>query len=105
MKPLEQILVWVLTGLITASAVIIWYSVKSWKESMQESIKTVVCKIEDLIKTVNDLAKADVKNSIYIKTLYKQHEIHATRLNDHGDRLKKLELIVAKTKSHEKASQ
>lgn len=75
---------------------------------MNESIKAVVSKMEELIKTVNEMTKEDLKNSIYIRSLYKQHDQHKQRLDDHADRLKNIELSIAskrKVKEHDKASQ
>lgn len=72
--------IWIYRALATLAALFIgWYA------------KKLIAKIDELICTIQELAKNDVKQANQIDNIHDRLRVNDNRLNDHSQRIRKLE--------------
>ncbi len=77
--------IWLYRSLIILLLVIIWFVVKSFSVSITK-------KIDELINSINELTKEMATQRGEITQLTNGQHDHSNRLNDHGKRIRQLEL-------------
>ena len=77
--------IWLYRIIISVLAVVLWYS-----------IQRLVRKFDELIRSINELTQQSGQQQEQIKGIHNNILDHTTRLNDHGKRLRQLELEHAK---------
>lgn len=76
--------IWVYRGLIAAMIGLIYFLFQKW-------IKRIDLKFDELIKAVQDLSRDGVRHSEQIFGINDRLRAHDGRLNDHSNRIRKLE--------------
>jgi len=83
MSPETQ--VWILTALAGFLMMAGWWSVRTWIQKIDK-------KFDQLIEAVQKQSEANIKQSGEINSLSKRVDTSETRLNDHSNRIKNLEI-------------
>ena len=81
--------IWVYRGLIAALVVVIGWVIKGFATK-------VTNKLDELIEAMNGLAGKYIAHEGQIKQVIDQQTDHSARLNDHGGRIRTLEIEHAK---------
>ena len=76
---------YIITAIITASAAVIWWTFRSWANRID-------AKFDMLIKSIQDLGVKDAKQDEQLGQIREHQRTHDTRLNDHSERIRNIEI-------------
>lgn len=77
--------IWIYRIVISALAIVLWFA-----------IQRLIKKFDELIKSINELTAQSWQHQEQIKGINNTQFDHNTRLNDHGNRIRNIELEHAK---------
>lgn len=83
--------IWIYRVVISVLAIVLWFG-----------IQRLIRKFDELIKSINELTAQSGQQQEQIKGIHNTIFDHNTRLNDHGKRLRQLELDQAQNFKREK---
>jgi len=87
---------WFYRGVIGIAVLIVGFGVKMAISMGKEFVAKVMDKFDILIEAINTLSGKNIAQEEQIKALVEQHTDHSKRLNDHGERIRKVEIEHAK---------
>lgn len=87
---------WFYRGLIGVAFLLVMFLAKMFINLVKKFADKVMDKFDILIDAINTLSGKNIAQEEQIKTLVEQHTDHSKRLNDHGERIRKVEIEHAK---------
>lgn len=82
---------WILTGAVTGLLLIVKFFSNKYFSRIDRNFETIANKLDELIKSINNVVAQNVKNEEKISTLNTEIATIKERLNNHTDRIRKLE--------------
>jgi len=86
-KPMTEFERWTYRGLIALLLVMIWWGFQSFANKVDDNFK-------ELINSTQELSRSFSTQNEAIKNLNGRVDLHEVRLNDHGTRLRGVEIKV-----------
>jgi hypothetical protein len=86
---MESVQIWILSGLAAFLVSAGWWSIRNW-------ITKIDKKFDRLIKAVEDQGKTQAVQSVQLQNINKRVDEQHGRLNDHGERIRKIESKIEK---------
>ena len=80
----QDIVIWVLTGVITVLGTILWWSIRFWIRTMSE-------KISEIMVDLKIIGNKNVGFEKDIARIDRNHESHDKRMHDYSERIRELE--------------
>lgn len=81
----QLFILYVITGIITISATVIWWTIRSWTNRID-------AKFDMLIKSVQSLGVKDAKQDEQLGHIRNHQNTQDSRLNDHAKRIRTIEI-------------
>lgn len=81
----ESFILYIITGIITVSAAVIWWTFRSWANRID-------AKFDMLIKSIQSLGVKDAKQDEQLSQIREHQITQNDRLNDHTNRIRHIEI-------------
>lgn len=82
---MDDIKTWILTGLVTAGAVVLWWLIR-------QGVVGIYKRLDKMINQNQAFGRALIRQSGRLSTLERRTEVNEKRLNDHSGRIRRLEI-------------